>query len=278
MMSSFCRIFGANDQTIFPAINRVKESCLYKILQKNSSSEQVDILYQKGLLDREVLYLTPSQLGGRIGGKAGTRTDAGCESGQHLKDNGELTMPMRERGSLGGKESTRTDAGCESGKHLKDNGEWAMPMRERAKCGEATQIGYSRSGQVYLSIIKVNPTTHEPLETEQNMYATSKTTLAAFLVNSGLISSLKNAMDQMAQHYKAIERMHDENLSVDKSKIIRLTNRNVEGGGTYVKLTKHVEKPSNMIIIPTEILINEGADKRKRFNEYQQRRRKHQKK
>jgi hypothetical protein len=100
------------------------------------------------------------------------------------------------------------------------------------------------------------------------MYATSKEILAAFLVNSGICTSISTARNQMAPHYKTIESMHDETPSVDKSIIIRLSNRKVEGGETYIKLTKHMEKPSNMNIIPREILINEGADNRKRKNEY----------
>ena len=267
MLSSFSRIFGATDTNIFPLIESMKESCLYKILQKESAPEQVEILYEKGLMGREVCYVTPSQLGGMIGGKLGSRTDKGCESGQHLNEKGILTMSMIDRGSKGGKKSAKTDEGCESGQHLNEKGILTMSMSERSKLSAAAQIGYSRGGPVYLSIIKVDTRTSEPLETEQSVYASSKTILAAFLANSGTCKSIETAKNQMAQYYKNIESKQEQTPTVDTSIIIRLANRDIVGGATYFRLTKHVEKPSNMNEISKAILIDEGSVSRKRKND-----------
>jgi hypothetical protein len=261
MLSSFCRIFGANDQTIFPPIDCMKESRLYKILHKESAPEQVEILYQKGLLEREVRYFTPSQLGGKVGGKASAKTDEGCESGQHLNKEDILTMSMMDRG----KASTKTDEGCELGQHLNKEGMLTMSMMDRSKLSAASQVGYSRGG--HFSIIKVDARTTEPLEAEQSLYATSKSSLAAFLVNSGTCKSFEAAKKQMTQHYKDLESKREQTPTVDTSIIIRLVNSDIVGGATFFRLTKHVEKPLNMNEIPKEILINEGAEFRKRNKE-----------
>jgi len=73
----------------------------------------------------------------------------------------------------------------------------------------------------------------------------------------------------MAPYYKEIKNKQGQTPTVDESTIIKLVNRKVEGGVTYLRLTKHVEKPLNISVIPKEILVNEGAEYRKRSNEYQ---------
>ena len=73
------------------------DSQLYQILHKDTAPNQVAILYEKGLMTRDIRYLTPSQVGGQMGAAKGIATDAGQDSGVHLKSDGvTLTKSMAE--------------------------------------------------------------------------------------------------------------------------------------------------------------------------------------
>ena len=82
-MSSFCRTFGAADATIFPK-QYASKSRLNHILHKDSAPEQVAILYEKGLLKRDIIYVTPNQ----VGASKSNATAPGQESGVHPLKNG----------------------------------------------------------------------------------------------------------------------------------------------------------------------------------------------
>lgn len=71
MLSSFCRTCGAPNNNIFPAIESMKQSPLYKALHATFVPELVNVLYDNELMKREIIYLTPNQAGGQSGGQAG---------------------------------------------------------------------------------------------------------------------------------------------------------------------------------------------------------------
>ena len=89
-LSSFCRACGATNNNIFPAIESAKQSPLYKALHGKFVPELVNILYDNELMESEIVYLTPSQAGGRAGGQAGGQashaTDPSKPGGVHYSE------------------------------------------------------------------------------------------------------------------------------------------------------------------------------------------------
>ena len=93
-MSSFCRAFSATNENLFPAIESFKQSPLYKALHAKYATELVNVLYEKELMGREIIYLTPNQIGGRASHAAAPNMSPGV----HPKKNGEgMTMLTRLR-------------------------------------------------------------------------------------------------------------------------------------------------------------------------------------
>jgi hypothetical protein len=114
----------------------MRESRLYQILRVDTAPNQVAVLYEKGLLKRDIKYLTPNQVGGR----KSTATDPNQESGVHLmRDGMTYSMSMLDRGKLGAVKSTATDPNQESGVHLMRGGmTYSMSMPDRGRKGSAT--------------------------------------------------------------------------------------------------------------------------------------------
>ena len=90
--SSFCRTFGAADQTIFPRIQFADESPFYHILH-DGASRYLKIIGDKGLATPDIQYLTPSQ----VGGIRSHATSPGKSPGEHTMANGEVSMSSKER-------------------------------------------------------------------------------------------------------------------------------------------------------------------------------------
>ena len=120
--SSFCRTFGAADQTIFPAIQFANESPFYHILH-DGASRYLKIIGDKGLATPDIQYLTPSQ----VGGIRSHATSPGKSQGEHTMANGKVSMSSKERGIA----SNVTSPGKSQGEHTMANGKVSMSSKER---------------------------------------------------------------------------------------------------------------------------------------------------
>ena len=122
MLSSFCRTCGAPNNNIFPAIESMKQSPLYKALHATFVPELVNVLYDNELMKRETIYLTPNQAGGQSGGQAGGQashaTDPNKPRGvHHSKLLQRDTMSTIQQGQAGGQASHATDPNKPHGVH-----------------------------------------------------------------------------------------------------------------------------------------------------------------
>jgi hypothetical protein len=132
--SSFCRTFGAADQTIFPTIQFADESPYYHILH-GGASRYLKIIGDKGLATPHIQYLTPSQ----VGGIRSHATSPGKSQGEHTMANGKVSMSTKERAAA----SNATSPGKSPGRHTMANGKVSMSTKERAAASNATSPGKS---------------------------------------------------------------------------------------------------------------------------------------
>ena len=126
-LSSFCRTFGASDDTIFPGVETVVESRLHQILCADTAPNHVALLHERGLLTKDIRYFTPNQ----VGGMNTHATDPGRAKGEHVMSNGRVSLSSFARSSL----ANVTDDGEEKGVHTKSNGNKSMPLYDRGQNG-----------------------------------------------------------------------------------------------------------------------------------------------
>ena len=242
-MSTFCRTFGATDATVFPK-QYASKSRLNDILLKDSAPQQVAVLYEKGLLRRDVKYLTPSQVGGQVGGLVG--------------------------GPVGGKESHATDPGEKKGVHkFKNRPGKSTPSAVRGSMGAEKSnvpdkgVGASKIPDLFLSIVETDAGQQTP------MLATSLSTIACYLCSIGAYAAFPSASKAVKRAHKAIKGMMETQPTSEHSTTFQAGRGDKKRTFTMMK---HAEEPLGMSTINIEDVKEYSAQHRQLEREKKSRR------
>ena len=252
-MSTFCRTFGAADATIFPK-QYASKSRLNDVLLKDSASHQVAVLYEKGLLKRDIKYFTPNQVAGR----KSSETDPGQVSGMHLMRDGTYSMSMPDRG----RKSSETDPGQVSGMHLMSDGTYSMSMPDRGKMAKPSGpdhgVGTSSIHDLFLSVVEKHAEPPTP------MLAKSISTMASYLCSIGAYDKYYGARGSVDRVHSLLKEKMEAQPKSDHA--ITFTTKGRGKRRTFI-ITKHVEEPLGMSTININDVKEYSSQQRKRERE-----------